>query len=214
MTFLFGLYGSVPAEFDKYKFEPFTPQLNPRIDPKKNIFEEIAKKDVFLFHPYETFDPIVDFVRQGSEDPNVLAIKQTLYRVSSDSPITHALINAAKNGKQVTILLELKARFDEENNVKWTKELEKVGCHVIYGLRGLKTHCKLTLIVRKENDKIKRYIHVGTGNYNDKTAKLYTDCGILTCKEEFGEDAAAVFNMISSDYEPNNWNKLLWHHFG
>ena len=209
MTFLFGLYGVVPPEFNKYKFENYTPQPNPRIKPNQNIFEEIAKKDIFCFHPYQTFDPIVDFVRQGSEDPNVLAIKQTLYRVSSDSPITHALIKAAKNGKQVTILLELKARFDEENNVKWAKELEKVGCHVIYGLRGLKTHCKLTLIVRRENDKIKRYIHVGTGNYNDKTAKLYTDCGIFTCKEEFGEDAAAVFNMISTDFEPNNWNKLL-----
>ena len=209
MTFLFGLYGAVPADFDKYKFEPFTPQLNPRVDPKKDIFEEIRKKDIFLFHPYETFDPVVDFVRQGSEDPNCLAIKQTLYRVSSDSPITHSLIKAAQNGKQVTILLELKARFDEENNIKWAKELEKVGCHVIYGLKGLKTHCKLTLVVRKEDDKIRRYIHVGTGNYNDKTAKLYTDCGIFTCKEEFGEDAAAVFDMISTQYEPNNWNKLL-----
>ena len=209
MTFLFGLYGAVPEEFDKYKFEPFTPQPNPRIDPRKDIFEEIRKKDIFLFHPYETFDPIVDFVRQGSEDPNCLAIKQTLYRVSSDSPITHALIKAAQNGKQVTILLELKARFDEENNIKWAKELERVGCHVIYGLKGLKTHCKLTLVVRKEEGKIRRYIHVGTGNYNDKTAKLYTDCGIFTCKEEFGEDAAAVFDMISTQYEPNNWNKLL-----
>lgn len=209
MTFLFGLYGAVPAEFDKYKFEPFTPQPNPRVDPKKDIFEEIRKKDIFLFHPYETFDPVVDFVRQGSEDPNCLAIKQTLYRVSSDSPITHALIKAAQNGKQVTILLELKARFDEENNIKWAKELERVGCHVIYSLKGLKTHCKLTLVVRKEDGKIRRYIHVGTGNYNDKTAKLYTDCGIFTCKEEFGEDAAAVFDMISRQYEPNNWNKLL-----
>ena len=209
MTFFFVLYGLVPEEFDKYKFEPFTPQKNPRIDPKKDIFAEIRKKDIFLFHPYETFDPIVDFVRQGSEDPNVLAIKQTLYRVSSDSPITHALINAAKNGKQVTILLELKARFDEENNIKWAKELEKVGCHVVYGVKGLKTHCKLTLVVRREGEKIRRYIHVGTGNYNDKTAKLYTDCGIFTCKEQFGEDAAAVFDMISLQYEPNNWNKLL-----
>ena len=209
MTFLFGLYGVVPPEFNKYKFENYTPQPNPRLMSNTNIFEEIAKKDIFCFHPYQTFDPIVDFVRQGSEDPNVLAIKQTLYRVSSDSPITHALIKAAKNGKQVTILLELKARFDEENNVKWAKELEKVGCRVIYSLRGLKTHCKLTLVVRKENDKIKRYIHVGTGNYNDKTAKLYTDCGIFTCKDEFGEDAAAVFNMITTNYEPNNWNKLL-----
>ena len=209
MTFFFALYGMVPEEFDKYKFAPYTPQLNPRIDPKKDIFAEIRKKDIFVFHPYETFDPIVDFVRQGADDPNCLAIKQTLYRVSSDSPITHALIKAAQNGKQVTILLELKARFDEENNIKWAKELEKVGCHVIYGVKGLKTHCKLTLVVRKENDKIRRYMHIGTGNYNDKTAKLYTDCGIFTCKEEFGEDAAAVFDMISTQYEPNNWNKLL-----
>ena len=209
MTFFFILYGLVPEEFDKYKFEPFTPQKNPRIDPKKDIFAEIRKKDIFLFHPYETFDPIVDFVKQGSEDPNVLAIKQTLYRVSSDSPITHALIKAAQNGKQVTILLELKARFDEENNIKWAKELEKVGCHVVYGVKGLKTHCKLTLVVRREGEKIRRYMHIGTGNYNDKTAKLYTDCGIFTCKEQFGEDAAAVFDMISLQYEPNNWNKLL-----
>ena len=209
MTFLFGLYDLVPEEFNKYKFSPFSPQLNPRIDPKKNIFDEIRKKDVFLFHPYETFDPVVDFVRQGSEDPNVLSIKQTLYRVSGDSPIVHALIKAGQNGKQVTILLELKARFDEENNIKWAKELQKVGCQVIYGVKGLKTHCKLTLVVRKENDKIKRYVHVGTGNYNDKTAKLYTDCGILTCKDEFGEDASAVFNMISGQSEPNNWNKLI-----
>ena len=209
MTFLFGLYDLVPEEFNKYKFPPFSPQLNPRIDPKKNIFDEIRKKDVFLFHPYETFDPVVDFVRQGSEDPNVLAIKQTLYRVSGNSPIVHALIKAGQNGKQVTILLELKARFDEENNIKWAKELEKVGCQVIYGVKGLKTHCKLTLVVRKENDKIKRYVHLGTGNYNDKTAKLYTDCGILTCRDEYGEDASAVFNMISGQSEPNNWNKLI-----
>ena len=209
MTFLFGLYDLVPEEFNKYKFPPFSPQLNPRINPKKNIFDEIRKKDVFLFHPYETFDPVVDFVRQGSEDPNVLAIKQTLYRVSGNSPIVHALIKAGQNGKQVTILLELKARFDEENNIKWAKELEKVGCQVIYGVKGLKTHCKLTLVVRKENDKIKRYVHLGTGNYNDKTAKLYTDCGILTCRDEYGEDASAVFNMISGQSEPNNWNKLI-----
>ncbi len=209
MTFLFGLYDLVPPEFDQYKFSPFTPQLNPRMNSNKNIFDEIRKKDVFLFHPYEKFDPVVDFVRQGSEDPDVLAIKQTLYRVSADSPLVHALIKAGQNGKQVTILLELKARFDEENNIKWAKELERVGCRVIYGVKGLKTHCKLTLVVRKENNKIKRYVHIGTGNYNDKTAKLYTDCGILTCRDEYGEDASAVFDMISGQSEPNNWNKLI-----
>ena len=162
MTFLFGLYDLVPPEFDKYKFSPFTPQTNPRLISCNNIFDEIRKKDIFLFHPYEKFDPVVDFVKQASEDPDVLAIKQTLYRVSSNSPLVHALINAGKNGKQVVILLELKARFDEENNIKWAKELGKVGCHVIYGVKGLKTHCKLTLVVRKENNKIKRYVHIGT----------------------------------------------------
>ena len=209
MTFLFGLYDLVPPEFDKFKFPPFSPQQNPRIDPKKDIFAEIRKKDIFLFHPYEKFDPVIDFVRQGSEDPDCLAIKQTLYRVSADSPLVHALIKAGQNGKQVTILLELKARFDEENNIKWAKELKRAGCHVIYGVKELKTHCKLTLVVRKENNKIKRYVHIGTGNYNDKTAKLYTDCGILTCRDEYGEDATAVFDMISGHSEPNNWNKLI-----
>ena len=209
MTFLFGLYDLVPPEFDKYKFSPFTPQTNPRLISCKNIFDEIRKKDIFLFHPYEKFDPVVDFVKQASEDPDTLAIKQTLYRVSADSPLVHALINAGRNGKQVVILLELKARFDEENNIKWAKELGRVGCRVIYGVKGLKTHCKLTLVVRKENNKIKRYVHIGTGNYNDKTAKLYTDCGILSCRDEYGEDASAVFDMISGQSEPNNWNKLI-----
>ena len=209
MTFLFGLYDMIPEEFNNYKAASFTPQINPRLRPNTNIFDEISKKDIFLFHPYETFDPILDFVKQGAEDPNVLAIKQTLYRISGNSPLVHSLIKAGQNGKQVVILLELKARFDEENNIKWAKELKKVGCKVVYGVKGLKTHCKITMIVRKENDKIKRYCHFGTGNYNDKTAKLYTDCGILTCRDDYGEDAANVFNMITGEIEPNNWNKLL-----
>jgi len=209
MTFLFGLYDMIPEEFNNYKASSFTPQINPRLRPNTNIFDEISKKDIFLFHPYETFDPILDFVKQGAEDPNVLAIKQTLYRISGNSPLVHSLIKAGQNGKQVVILLELKARFDEENNIKWAKELKKVGCKVVYGVKGLKTHCKITMIVRKENDKIKRYCHFGTGNYNDKTAKLYTDCGILTCRDDYGEDAANVFNMITGEIEPNNWNKLL-----
>ena len=209
MTFLFGLYDMIPEEFNNYKAASFIPQINPRLRPNTNIFDEISKKDIFLFHPYETFDPILDFVKQGAEDPNVLAIKQTLYRISGNSPLVHSLIKAGQNGKQVVILLELKARFDEENNIKWAKELKKVGCKVVYGVKGLKTHCKITMIVRKENDKIKRYCHFGTGNYNDKTAKLYTDCGILTCRDDYGEDAANVFNMITGEIEPNNWNKLL-----
>ena len=144
----------------------------------------------------------------------MLAIKQTLYRVSGHSPIVAALAEAADNGKQVSVLVELKARFDEENNINWAKMLEKAGCHVIYGLVGLKTHCKITLVVRREEDGIRRYVHLGTGNYNDSTAKLYTDCGLMTCAPQYGEDATAVFNMLSGYSEPPTWNKLslapLW----
>ncbi len=147
-------------------------------------------------------------MRAASKDPDVLAIKQTLYRVSSHSPIIASLAQAAENGKQVTVLVELKARFDEENNIVWARKLEKAGCHVIYGLVGLKTHSKITLVVRKEEDGIRRYVHLGTGNYNDSTAKLYTDMGMFTCKRPYGEDATAVFNMLSGYSEPLVWNKL------
>ena len=157
---------------------------------------------------------MVEFIRQAARDPKVLAIKQTLYRVSGNSPIIAALAQAAENGKQVTVLVELKARFDEENNIVWARMLEKAGCHVIYGLVGLKTHSKITLVVRREVDGIRRYVHLGTGNYNDATAKLYTDVGLLTCSEDIGEDATAVFNMLSGYSEPLAWNKLslapLW----
>ncbi len=179
-----------------------------------DIFTNIRKGDILLMHPYETFDPVVDFVRSAAKDPEVLAIKQTLYRVSGNSPIIAALAAAAENGKQVSVLVELKARFDEENNIIWAKKLEKAGCHVIYGLVGLKTHSKITLVVRREEDGIRRYVHLGTGNYNDSTAKLYTDCGIMTCNPMIGEDATAVFNMLSGYSEPLNWNMLsvapLW----
>ena len=148
-------------------------------------------------------------IAQAAFDPQVLAIKQTLYRVSGNSPIIASLAHAAENGKQVTVLVELKARFDEENNIIWAKKLEKAGCHVIYGLVGLKTHCKIALVVRREEDGIKRYVHLGTGNYNDSTAKLYTDCGMLTCQDSYGEDATAVFNMLSGYSEPAAWNKLV-----
>lgn len=152
---------------------------------------------------------MTEFVRTAAKDPKVLAIKQTLYRVSSTSPIIAALEEAAGNGKQVTVLVELKARFDEENNIVWAKRLEKAGCHVIYGLVGLKTHSKITLVVRYEDEGIRRYVHLGTGNYNDSTAKQYTDCGIFTCNERIGEDATAVFNMLSGYSEPENWNELV-----
>jgi polyphosphate kinase len=156
-----------------------------------------------------TFEPVVQFVKQAATDPDVLAIKQTLYRVSGNSPIVAALAQAAENGKQVSVLVELKARFDEENNIIWAKMLEKAGCHVIYGLVGLKTHSKITLVVRREEDGIRRYVHLGTGNYNDSTARLYTDCGILTCSGPIGEDATAVFNMLSGYSEPKHWNRLI-----
>ena len=190
-------------------FPDFEPKRNPRILPGANLFDEIRKGDIFLKHPYESFTPVVDLIRQAAVDPDVLAIKQTLYRVSGNSPIIAALAKAAENGKQVTVLVELKARFDEEHNIVWAKMLEQAGCHVIYGVVGLKTHCKSALIVRREEDGIRRYVHLGTGNYNDSTAKHYTDCGLLTCKESYGEDATAVFNMLSGYSEPRHWNRLI-----
>ena len=174
----------------------------PQIPQGESIFDAIKKGDILLHHPYQTFDPVVEFIRQAAKDPDVLAIKQTLYRVSGNSPIIASLAQAAENGKQVSVLVELKARFDEENNIVWAKKLEKAGCHVIYGLVGLKTHSKIALVVRREEEGICRYVHLGTGNYNDSTAKLYTDCGIFTCSEAIGEDATAVFNMLSGYSEP------------
>ncbi|MCR5420273.1 MAG: RNA degradosome polyphosphate kinase [Lachnospiraceae bacterium] len=200
--------------YEELRDKEFEPQQIEELSAGKNIFEAIRKKDILLHHPYETFQPIVDFIRQAAKDPEVLAIKQTLYRVSGHSPIIAALAQAAENGKQVTVLVELKARFDEENNIIWARMLEKAGCHVIYGLVGLKTHSKITLVVRREDEGIRRYVHLGTGNYNDSTAKLYTDIGLLTCSEPIGEDATAVFNMLSGYSEPLNWNRLsvapLW----
>ena len=195
--------------YDHLRYKPYTPQQVPEITPGSDIFAAIRKGDIFLHHPYETFDPVVDFIRQASKDPDVLAIKQTLYRVSGNSPIISSLAQAAENGKQVSVLVELKARFDEEHNIVWAKKLEQAGCHVIYGLVGLKTHSKIALVVRREEDGIRRYVHLGTGNYNDSTAKLYTDCGIFTCKESIGEDATAVFNMLSGYSEPLAWNELV-----
>lgn len=212
LTFLMKLYGR--DGFDAYRQPKYQPARCPQINPEMTIFDNIKQGDIFLHHPYVTFDPVVNFIKEASTDPQVLAIKQTLYRVSGNSPIVAALAKAAENGKQVTVLVELKARFDEEHNIVWAKMLEKAGCHVIYGLRGLKTHSKITLIVRDEEDGICRYVHLGTGNYNDATAKLYTDCGIMTCNRLIGEDATAVFNMLSGYSEPESWNKLavapLW----
>ena len=207
LTFLMKMYGL--SGCDSLRYEPYKPQRVPEIEPGEDIFEAIRVGDILLHHPYETFDPVVDFIRQAASDPYVLAIKQTLYRVSGNSPIIASLAQAAENGKQVSVLVELKARFDEENNIVWAKKLEQAGCHVIYGLVGLKTHSKIALVVRREEDGIRRYVHLGTGNYNDSTAKLYTDCGIFTCNEAIGEDATAVFNMLSGYSEPLSWNELV-----
>ncbi len=213
LTFLMKMYAIEGFEHLKENgYEP--PQPVPELPPDCDIFKEIRDGDILLHHPYQTFEPVVDFIKKAAKDPNVLAIKQTLYRVSGNSPIIAALAQAAENGKQVSVLVELKARFDEENNIVWAKMLEKSGCHVIYGLVGLKTHSKITLVVRKEDDGIRRYVHLGTGNYNDATAKLYTDVGMFTCSEPIGEDATAVFNMLSGYSEPRTWNRLslapLW----
>lgn len=213
LTFLMKMYGL--SGFDHLKEKGYAShQPLPEFPEGCDIFEQIRKGDILLHHPYETFTPVVDFIRQAARDKDVLAIKQTLYRVSGNSPIIAALAQAAENGKQVSVLVELKARFDEENNIVWAKMLEKAGCHVIYGLVGLKTHSKITLVVRREEDGIRRYVHLGTGNYNDATAKLYTDIGLLTCSTAIGEDATAVFNMLSGYSEPLGWNKLslapLW----
>ena len=212
LTFLMKMYGL--DGFELFKTPRYAPQPVPALMNEEDIFTNIRRGDILFHHPYQSFDPVVNFVRSAARDPEVLAIKQTLYRVSGNSPIIAALAEAADNGKQVSVLVELKARFDEENNINWAKMLEKAGCHVIYGLVGLKTHSKITLVVRMEEDGIRRYVHLGTGNYNDSTAKLYTDCGILTCDPQIGEDATAVFNMLSGYSEPLAWNKLsvapLW----
>lgn len=213
LTFLMKMYG-LPGFDDLKEHQYCKPQPVPAYSADRDIFTMIREGDVLMHHPYETFEPVIEFVKQAAKDPDVLAIKQTLYRVSGNSPIIAALAQAAENGKQVSVLVELKARFDEENNIVWARKLERAGCHVIYGLVGLKTHSKITLVVRREEDGIRRYVHLGTGNYNDSTAKLYTDLGLFTCAESIGEDATAVFNMLSGYSEPRSWNKLavapLW----
>ena len=200
--------------YDELRQPSYIPQRPKMFTSDKDIFTQIREGDKILMLPYESFEPVVDFISQAARDPRTLAIKMTLYRVSGNSPILAALAQAAENGKQVSVLVELKARFDEENNIVWARRLEKAGCHVIYGLLGLKTHSKIALVVRREKDGIRRYVHLGTGNYNDVTARLYTDVGLFTCSPLIGEDATAVFNMLSGYSEPAVWNKLslapLW----
>lgn len=202
-------FASLPG-YDHLCFDPIRPIYPPAAFwGYDDIFEAIREKDRMVHHPYESFQCVTDFVRQAAEDADVLAIKQTLYRVSGHSPIIGALIRAAENGKQVTVLVELKARFDEENNINWAKKLEQAGCHVIYGLAGLKTHCKILLVVRREEDGIRRYLHMGTGNYNDSTAKIYTDIGVFTCKEQYGTDASSLFNVLTGYSRPPEYHKFV-----
>lgn len=208
LTFLFDFYKTFSREKEQLVFDTIVPKRSHVLRQHENIFEAVANQDILLHHPYESFEPVIDFVTEAAMDPDVLAIKQTLYRVSGDSPVIKALEKAAENGKQVTVLVELKARFDEENNVQWAKELEKAGCHVIYGISSLKTHSKITLVVRRKNNNIQRFVHLGTGNYNDATAKIYTDMGILTSKKKFGIDATNFFNYLSGYSEKPKFHHL------
>lgn len=188
---------------------PFTPAIPKRLIGTTDLFAAIREGDLLLHHPYESFDPVVQFVNQAANDPNVLAIKQTLYRTSGNSPVVGALIDAAENGKQVATLIELKARFDEENNIHWARNLERVGAHVIYGLAGLKTHAKVILIVRNEPEGIRRYMHFGTGNYNDKTAKIYTDLSLFTCRSVLGADVTQLFNALTGFSKADTYEELM-----
>ncbi|MDY6895097.1 MAG: polyphosphate kinase 1, partial [Thermotogota bacterium] len=194
--------------YEHLKFEHYSTQPSPSFYGKEDIFKVIREKDVLLHRPYESFEHVMDFLRQAAEDPQVLAIKQTLYRVGKTSPIIDYLIKAAENGKQVTVVVEVKARFDEENNIQWAKELEKAGCHVVYGLVGLKVHAKLLLVVRREESGIRRYVHMSTGNYNYITARLYEDIDYFTCKESYAQDVSALFNILTGYSKPPTWKKL------
>ncbi|MDQ0188201.1 RNA degradosome polyphosphate kinase [Alicyclobacillus cycloheptanicus] len=195
--------------FDHLRFPPQLPQPPRDLIGEMEIFDAIKHKDILVFHPYESFEPVVHLVRQAADDPDVLAIKQTLYRVGRDSPVVEALARAAENGKQVTVLFELKARFDEENNIVWAKKLEEAGCHVIYGLVGLKTHSKITLVVRREGAELRRYVHLSTGNYNQATARLYTDIGLFTANEAFGYDASEFFNHLTGYGMTPSWRQIV-----
>ncbi len=196
-------------DFPELKDLPFTPALNHKLVNIPSIFHIIKEGDILLHHPYDSFNHVIDFVQQAAEDPQVLAIKQTLYRTSGKSPIVKALKLAVENGKQVTALIELKARFDEQNNIAWAKELDRSGVNVVYGVLGLKTHCKISMCVRQEEDHIRRYLHLSTGNYNATTARIYTDLSLLTCNEEMGEDASGLFNLLTGYSLQREWNKFL-----
>ncbi len=194
--------------FEQYQAESWPPTNSPRIDLAEDIFDEISKNDIILHHPFESFDPVVKLVEAAADDPDVLAIKQTLYRTSSDSPFVSALVRAAENGKSVTVIIELKARFDEARNIVGAKALQQAGAHVVYGVKGLKTHAKSLIIIRREPQGIRRYMHFGTGNYNESTARLYTDVSLLTCDQILGNDATAFFNAVTGFTQPRSLQKI------
>lgn len=208
LTFLFSFYNELQSTHEHLAYPSFLPQAPQDLEKGENILTRALKGDILLHHPFESFAPVVDFISQAADDPDVLAIKQTLYRVSGDSPIIRSLERAAENGKQVTVLVELKARFDEENNVQWAKELEQAGCHVIFGMIHLKIHSKITLVVRRKQGKIERFVHLGTGNYHDATAKLYTDIGLITANRMIGIDATNFFNYLSGYMEMPEYHYL------
>jgi len=194
--------------FDTLKVPDWRPQPPRDLLDSEDLWQTLQDRDVLLFHPYESFEPVVQLIELAASDPQVLAIKQTLYRTSGDSPIVRALERAAENGKEVTVLVELKARFDEARNVTWARRLEDAGCHVVYGISGFKTHAKALLIVRRETPQIRRYVHLSTGNYNDRTAKLYVDLGLMTCDRDIAADIAAFFNLLTGYSEAVGWSKL------
>lgn len=198
-------FASGLPNFDHLRYKRLEPSYPEEFGEEDRMLSVLRERDVLLYHPYESFEVVNDFIEEAAQDPDVLAIKMTMYRVSAGSALVQALTKAAESGKQVTVVVEIKARFDEERNIAWARQLEKAGCHVVYGLAGLKTHAKITLVVRREGASLRRYVHVGTGNYNENTAKLYTDAGLFTCHPDIGADASALFNEMTGYSTPHDW---------